>query len=154
MRFAIQRSFSASKSDVVRNWYLVDAAQETLGRMATQVATILMGKNKPTYTPHIDCGDGVVVINAAKIKTTGRKPATKSYFKHTLYLGGLRENTLAWMIAHKPEQVIELAVRRMLPKNALGRKMLGKLKVYSGPEHENAAQQPKPIQFSTQQSGT
>ncbi|MFN0060510.1 MAG: 50S ribosomal protein L13 [Planctomycetota bacterium] len=147
-RFAIQRSFVPRKGDVVRKWYLVDAEQETLGRMATQVAQILMGKNKPTYTPHIDCGDGVVVINAEKVGTTGRKTETKSYFKHTLYLGGLREHSLAWMVANKPKDVIELAVRRMLPKNALGRKMLGKLKIYTGAQHEHAAQEPTPISFT------
>lgn len=147
-RFAIQRSFSARPADVVRRWYVVDAEKEILGRMATEIATILMGKNKATYTPHVDTGDYVVVVNAEKVQVTGRKPEQKLYRYHTGYMSGLREHNLAWMTEHKPEDVIKLAVKRMLPKSKLGRTMLAKLKVYAGAEHNNHAQSPEPLSFS------
>lgn len=146
-RFAIQRSFSARQSDVVRRWFVVDAEKEILGRMATEIATILMGKHKATYTPHVDTGDYVVVTNAAKVRVTGRKSEQKLYRYHTGYMGGLREHNLAWMTEHKPDQVVRLAVKRMLPKTKLGKAMLAKLKVYAGPEHDNHAQNPQPLSF-------
>lgn len=148
-QFSIQKSFVQKKEAVTRDWYLVDAANETLGRMATRLATILMGKNKPTYTPHVDCGDFVVVINAQKVVLTGNKREKKNYYYHTGFMGGLKSNSMEWMLEHKPEEVIRLAVRRMLPKNKLGRQMLRKLKVYGGADHDNHAQQPKTIEFNT-----
>ncbi len=147
--FAIQRTFMQRKEDVVRDWYQVNAENEVLGRMAVEVARILMGKNKPIYTPHVDCGDFVVVTNAEKVMVTGRKRENKLYYHHTGHIGGLKSNTMANMLARKPEEVIRLAVRRMLPKNKLGRKMLRKLKVYRGAEHKNGAQSPQPISFNS-----
>ena len=148
-RFAIQRTFMQRKEDVVRDWFHVNAENEILGRMASQVARILMGKTKATYTPHVDCGDFVVVTNAEKVQVTGKKMQQKLYRHHTGYFSGLRAQNLARMLDRKPEEVIRLAVRRMLPKNKLGRKMLRKLKVYRGSEHRNQAQNPKVISFST-----
>ncbi len=145
---AVQKTFMQRKEDVVRDWYHVDAEKEILGRMASDIAVILMGKNKPTYTPHVDCGDFVVVTNAQKVRVTGRKREKKLYYHHTGYIGGLKSRTMGQMLENKPEEVIRLAVRRMLPKNKLGRKMLRKLKVYRGPEHENGAQNPKTISFA------
>ena len=139
----VQKTFSQNPADVSRQWYLVDADQEVLGRMAVRIATILMGKNKPTYTPHVDTGDFVVVTNAEKVGLSGNKRAQKLYHYHTGYIGGLRSHNLDWMLKHKPAQVIQLAVRRMLPKTKLGRKMLKKLKVYAGPEHPHEAQSPQ-----------
>lgn len=146
-RYTPQRSFVQRREEVTRAWYQVDASQEILGRLATRVARILMGKNKPTYTPHVDCGDFVVVTNAEQVRVTGRKLEDKGYIYHTGYLGGLRTRSLSWMLEHRPEEVIQLAVRRMLPKSKLGRKMLSKLKVYRGSEHQNQAQQPQPLSF-------
>ncbi|MCA8961967.1 MAG: 50S ribosomal protein L13 [Planctomycetes bacterium] len=146
-RFAIQKCFVQNPKDVTRRWLLVDAEKETLGRMAVEIATILMGKHKPTYTPHVDCGDYVVVVNAEKVRLTGRKVDQKIYRHHTGYLGGLREHNLAWMLANKPEDVIKLAVRRMLPKSKLGGVMLKKLKVHAGPDHKQGPQAPEPIHF-------
>ncbi len=140
--YSPQKSFVQRKEDVVRDWYHVDASAEILGRMATGIANILMGKNKPTYTPHVDGGDYVVVTNASKVRTTGSKGEKNLYHYHTGYLGGLRSKTMGWMIENKPEEVVRLAVRRMLPKSRLGRKMLSKLKVYSGEEHDMSAQAP------------
>ncbi len=139
--YSPQRTFIQRKEDVVRNWYQVDASQEILGHMAVEIASILMGKNKPTYTPHVDCGDFVVVTNAREIQVTGEKRAQKLYRYHTGYMGGLKSNNLEWMLDKKPEEVIRMAVRRMLPKTRLGRKMLSKLKVFAGPEHTLDAQQ-------------
>ena len=147
-RFAIQRTFMQRKEDVVRDWFHVNAENEILGRMASQVARILMGKTKATYTPHVDCGDFVVVTNAEKVQVTGRKMQKKLYRHHTGYFSGLRTQNLARMLERKPEEVIRLAVRRMLPKNKLGRKMLRKLKIYRGSDHRNQAQNPKAISFS------
>ena len=126
------------------SWWLVDAEGEILGRLAARVATILMGKHKPSYTPHVDTGDYVVVVNAARVRVTGRKLQTKVYRKYSGYIGGLKERTLAEMLQKNPANVITLAVRRMLPKNRLGRRMLRKLKVYAGPEHPHQAQKPRP----------
>ena len=153
-RFAIQRTFMLRKEDVTREWYHVNAENEILGRMATGIAMILMGKNKPIYTPHVDGGDFVVVTNASKVQVTGRKAEQKLYHRHTGYLGGLRSETFNRLIARKPEEVIRLAVRRMLPKNSLGRKMLKKLKVHRGPKHCNEAQRPKDIRITPEKTST
>jgi large subunit ribosomal protein L13 len=135
------------KEDVKRDWYLVDATGKTLGRLASEIAKILMGKNKPTYTPHIDGGDFVVVVNAEKVFVTGKKLNQKIYYKHTGYFGHLKETTLKEMLEKKPEEVIRLAVRGMLPKNKLRDRRLKRLKVYAGPEHPHKSQNPKPIEL-------
>lgn len=139
----------ASPATIERKWYVVDADGQTLGRLASEIAKILRGKNKPIFTPHIDTGDYVVVVNAAKIKTTGKKLNDKIYYNHSDYPGGLRETTLKEMLAKKPEDVITLAVRGMLPKGPLGREMLGKLHVYAGPDHEQAAQKPEVLEIAS-----
>jgi len=141
------KSFMAKKEQVERKWYLVDAQDAVLGRMAARIAPILMGKTKPTYTPHVDTGDYVVVINAEKVKVTGKKAQDKEYDYYTHYPGGHKIVSFADMMAKKPEKVIELAVKRMLPKNKLGRVMLRKLKVYRGPEHDHQAQKPERIEL-------
>ena len=141
------KSYMASPATIERKWYVVDATGYTLGRLASQVASVLRGKNKPTYTPHMDCGDFVIVINADKIKVSGKKMAQKIYYNHSDYVGGMRETTLAEMMAKKPERVIELAVKGMLPKGPLGRQMYKKLFVYAGPEHKHAAQKPEALTF-------
>ncbi len=141
------KSFLAKKGEVEQKWLLVDAEGAVLGRMAAKIAPILMGKNKPTYTPHVDTGDYVIVVNADKIKVTGKKAQTKEYDYYTLHPGGHKYVSFAEMMAKKPEKVIEMAVRRMLPKNALSRKMLKKLKIYRGPEHEHQAQKPEKIEL-------
>jgi ribosomal protein L13, bacterial type len=130
---------------VQRDWYVVDATDEVLGRMASQIATILRGKNKPTFTPHVDCGDHVVVINAEKLVVTGNKLDQKKYYSHSGYVGGLKETKLRDLMQRKPEFVVYEAVRRMLPKGPLGRKMLTKLRIYRGSEHPHEAQQPKSL---------
>jgi len=135
------------KEDVKRDWYLVDATGKTLGRLASEIAKILMGKNKPTYTPHIDGGDFVVVVNAEKVFVTGKELNQKIYYKHTGYFGHLKETTLKEMLEKKPEEVIRLAVRGMLPKNKLRDRRLKRLKVYAGPEHPHKSQNPKPIEL-------
>ncbi len=140
-RFGIQKSYMAKPDEVQRRWFHVDASGEVLGHMAVEIASILMGKNKPTYTPHVDTGDFVVVTNAKQINVSGKKREQKLYRYHTGYLGGLREHNLEWMLEHKPDQVIRLAVKRMLPKTSLGRQMLRKLKVFPGAEHNLAAQE-------------
>jgi len=134
------------KEDIKRDWYIVDAAGKTLGRLATQIAKILMGKHKVTYTPHVDNGDFVIVINADKIHVTGKKLDKKIYYKHTGYFGHLKEETLKQKLQRKPEEVIYLAVRGMLPKNKLRKRMLKRLKIYAGPEHPHKAQNPKPLE--------
>ena len=136
------KSFMASPSTVERKWYVVDAEGKTLGRLASEVANVLRGKNKPTYTPHIDTGDYVIVVNAEKIQVTGKKLDQKIYYHHSEYVGGMKEATLREMMQKKPEFVITHAVKGMLPKGPLGRQMLKKLHVYAGPEHNHAAQQP------------
>ena len=141
------KSFLAKKGQCEHKWVLVDADGAILGRMASKIAPILMGKNKPTYTPHVDTGDFVVVINADKIKVTGQKARDKEYDYYTHYPGGHKFVSFADMMAKKPEKVVELAVKRMLPKNKLGRKMLQKLKVYRGAEHEHQAQRPEKIEL-------
>jgi large subunit ribosomal protein L13 len=141
------KSFLAKKETVEHKWLLVDADGAVLGRLAAKLAMILMGKHKPIYTPHVDTGDFVVVVNAAKVKVTGKKAEQKEYDYYTLYPGGHKYVTFADMMKRKPEKVIELAVKRMLPKNTLGAHMLKKLKVYRGPEHEQQAQQPEKIEL-------
>jgi large subunit ribosomal protein L13 len=131
------------------NWYVVDAADQRLGRLATEVAKVLRGKNKPTFTPNMDTGDFVVVINAEKIQVTGRKPEQKLYRRHSGRPGGMKTETFNQLQARIPERIIEKAVKGMLPKNALGRKLFTKLKVYAGPEHPHAAQQPQPLEINT-----
>ena len=137
------KSFMASPSTVERKWYVVDAEGKTLGRLASEVANVLRGKNKPTYTPHIDTGDYVIVVNAEKIQVTGKKLDQKIYYHHSEYVGGMKEATLREMMQKKPEFVITHAVKGMLPKGPLGRQMLKKLHVYAGPEHNHAAQKPE-----------
>ena len=137
----------ASPATIDRKWYVVDATDMTLGRLASEVAKVLRGKNKPIFTPHIDCGDNVIVINAEKIKVTGKKMDQKIYYNHSDYVGGMKETTLAEMMAKKPEKVIELAVKGMLPKGPLGREMYTKLFVYAGPDHKHAAQKPEALTF-------
>jgi len=139
------KSYMAKPVEVEAKWHLVDAEDRILGRLATRVARVLMGKHKPTYTPHIDTGDFVVVINAEKIAVTGRKLKTKMYYRASGYPGGLKETRLEEMLASKPAEVVRLAVKRMLPKTKLGRHMFSKLKVYAGPEHPHAAQRPEPL---------
>ena len=141
------KSYIAKPAEVQRNWYLVDAEGKTLGRLATEIATILRGKHKPTFTPNVDCGDFVIVINAEKVVLTGKKLDQKMMRKHSLYPGGLKETPYREVLAKKPEFAFEEAVRRMLPTGVLGRKMLKKLKVYQGAEHEHAAQQPEVLEL-------
>jgi large subunit ribosomal protein L13 len=140
-----QKSFMAKPEEIERKWYLVDASGRTLGRLATRIAMVLMGKHKSTYTPHVDTGDYVVVVNADKVVLTGKKLDQKKYYRHSGYPGGLKVVTARQLLQKHPEKLIYLAVKRMLPKNALGRKMLKKLKVYAGPEHPHQAQKPEPI---------
>ena len=140
-------SFMANPAKVERKWYVVDATGYTLGRLASEVAKVLRGKNKPVFTPHVDTGDYVIVVNADKIKVTGKKLDQKIYYHHSDYVGGMKETTLREMLANKPEKVVELAVKGMLPKGPLGREMFTKLHVYAGAEHPHAAQQPEALTF-------
>ena len=140
-------SFMANPDKIERKWYVVDAEGCTLGRLASEVASVLRGKNKPVFTPHVDTGDYVIVINAEKIKVTGKKLDQKIYYSHSDYVGGMKETTLREMMNKKPEKVIELAVKGMLPKGPLGRSMIKKLHVYAGPEHKQQAQQPKALEI-------
>ena len=141
------KTFMASPSTIDRKWYVVDATGCTLGRLASEVAKVLRGKNKPIFTPHIDTGDYVIVINADKIKVTGKKLEQKIYYHHSDYVGGMKETTLREMLNKKPERVIELAVKGMLPKGPLGRQMMTKLHVYAGAEHGHEAQKPEVLTF-------
>ena len=141
------KSFMASPATIERKWYVVDAADMTLGRLASEVAKVLRGKNKPTFTPHIDTGDYVIVVNAEKVKVTGKKLDQKIYYHHSDYVGGMKETTLREMLAKKPEKEVELAVKGMLPKGPLGREMYTKLFVYAGPEHKHQAQKPEALTF-------
>ncbi len=141
------KSYMAKPNEIDRKWYVIDAEGKVLGRLATEVATILSGKNKPIYTPHVDTGDFVIIINADKIKLTGKKLEQKHYIYHTGHPGGLKEISYKRMIEEKPEKIIQLAVKGMLPKNSLGRKMIKKMKVYSGAEHKHEAQQPEIYEF-------
>lgn len=141
------KSFMASPATIERKWYVVDATGYTLGRLSSEVAKILRGKNKPIFTPHMDCGDYVIIVNASKVKVTGKKLDQKIYYHHSDYVGGMKETTLREMMAKKPEKVVELAVKGMLPKGPLGRAMIKKLHVYAGPEHEQQAQKPVELKF-------
>lgn len=143
------KTYAATTEDRQRDWYVVDAEGQTLGRLSTQIADVLRGKRKPTYTPHTDVGDFVVVVNAEKIVVTGNKRTQKRYWRHSGYPGGIRSRTLEEMLDRKPEDVIRLAVKGMLPRNKLARKQLLKLKVYAGPEHPHAAQQPQPMEVKS-----
>jgi large subunit ribosomal protein L13 len=136
------KTYAVKASEIERHWWVVDAADQTLGRLATRIATLLEGKHKVTYTPHLDTGDHVVVVNAARVKVTGNKLVQKKYYRHSGYPGGLKEESLQALMARKPELVIERAVKGMLPQNRLGRAMIKKLKVYRGPDHPHQAQSP------------
>ena len=140
-------TFTAKPETVVQDWYLVDATDKVLGRLATQIATRLRGKHKPEYTPHVDTGDHIVIVNAAKIRVTGDKINQKKYYRHSGYPGGIKETVLSDELENNPERVIERAVKGMLPKNSLGRTMFRKLRVYAGPDHTHQAQQPKALEF-------
>ena len=141
------KTFSAKKHDIDRNWYLVDAQNKTLGRLSTEIAIRLRGKHKPIYTPHVDTGDYIVVVNASKIRVTGKKMTDKVYYKHTGYIGNLKSENLETMLEKYPERVLMKSVRGMLPKNKLGRAMIKKLRVFAGPEHTHIAQQPEPLEL-------
>jgi large subunit ribosomal protein L13 len=141
------KTYVPTPSDIERKWYVVDATDHTLGRLASEVANILRGKNKPMYTPSVDTGDNVIIINAEKIKVTGKKLDQKIYYHHSDYVGGMKEASLREMIAKHPDRVIELAVKGMLPKGPLGRQMYKKLFVYAGPEHKHEAQKPETLTF-------
>jgi len=143
------KTYSVKAGEIERDWYVVDARDQVLGRLATRVASVLRGKHKPTYSTHLDVGDFVVVVNAERVRLTGRKADQKEYFRHSGFMGGEKLIPFRRMLERRPEWVIERAVKGMLPKNALGRKMAGKLKVYAGPEHPHAAQDPQPFDFCT-----
>ena len=142
-----RRTYSAKPSEVQRSWYVVDAEGKTLGRLATAIAEKLRGKHKPTFTPHVDTGDFVIVVNAGKVRVTGNKDTQKVYYRHSNYPGGLKKTTLREMRDRHPERILERAVWGMLPKNRLGRQMIKKLKVYGGPDHPHAAQKAKPFEI-------
>ena len=141
------KTFSAKPAEVKRDWYVIDAEGKTLGRMATEIARRLRGKHKPEYTPHVDTGDYIVVVNAEKVAVTGNKRSDKMYHRHTGYIGNLKSTNFEKLVASKPEQVIQLAVKGMMPKGPLGRAMLRKLKIYAGTEHNHTAQQPKQLEI-------
>ncbi|MCR5499410.1 MAG: 50S ribosomal protein L13 [Acetatifactor sp.] len=141
------KTFMASPATIDRKWYVVDATNMTLGRLASEVAKVLRGKNKPIFTPFIDTGDYVIVVNAEKIKVTGKKLDQKIYYRHSDYVGGMKETTLREQLAKKPESVVEMAVKGMLPKGPLGKQMYTKLFVYAGPEHKHQAQKPEVLTF-------
>ena len=146
------KTFSATPSDIEQRWFVVDAEGRVLGRLASEIARVIRGKHKPTFTPHMDTGDNVIVINAAKVRVTGRKAEQKEYFRHTGYMGHERYTTFATMLAKHPERIIERAVYGMLPKTTLGRQVLRrKLRVYAGAQHPHVAQQPAPLTFSKEQ---
>ncbi len=144
----MRTTYIAKKADIERKWYVVDATDKTLGRLASEIANVLRGKNKAIYTPHVDTGDYVIVVNAEKIKVTGKKLDQKLYTHHTGYVGGLKQVTLRRQLDTKPEEVIAHAVKGMLPKNTLGRNMFKKLHVYAGPEHEHQAQKPEVLEIN------
>jgi large subunit ribosomal protein L13 len=147
MKVQIQKTIATTPSDIERKWYVVDAQGQTLGRLASAIAPHLNGKTKPYYAPNLDVGDYIIVVNAEKIHTTGRRLDQKVYYRHTGYPGGLRSLTLRQMLAKYPERVIRFAVKGMLPKGPLGRQMIRKLKVYAGPTHPHEAQQPEPLEL-------
>lgn len=139
------KTYAVKASEIDRGWWLIDATDQPLGRLATRVATLLAGKHKPTWSPHLDTGDHVIVVNASKIRVTGNKLTQKRYYRHSNYPGGLREESLEDLLARRPERVVESAVRGMLPSNRLGRAMIHKLKVYAGPDHPHEAQRPRAV---------
>ena len=141
------KTFSAKPAEVRRDWFVIDATGKTLGRMATEIAARLRGKHKPEYTPHVDTGDYIVVVNAEKVAVTGNKQNDKTYYRHSGYPGGIKSMSFDKMVQHAPERIIEIAVKGMLPKNPLGRAMYKKLKVYAGPDHNHTAQQPKVLEI-------
>ena len=143
------KTYQATAQDRERNWYVVDASGKTLGRLATQIAEVLRGKRKPTYTPHVDVGDFVIVVNAEKVVVTGNKLEQKRYWRHSGYPGAIRSRTLAELLARRPEEVLRRAVKGMLPRNRLARQQIVKLKIYAGPEHPHAAQKPEPLEIET-----
>jgi len=143
----VMKTYSAKTETVQRDWYVVDATDKVLGRLATEIARRLRGKHKPVYTPHVDTGDYIVVVNAEKVAVTGNKETGKIYHHHTGFPGGIRSQNLATMREKHPERILETAVKGMMPKNSLGRAMLKKLKIYTGPEHHHAAQQPKTLEI-------
>ena len=147
--FSLMKTYVATPADRQRDWYVVDAEGQTLGRLATRIADALRGKRKPEYTPHVDTGDFIVVVNAEKIRVTGDKLNAEAYWRHSGYPGGIKSRTLAEMLERRPEEVIRKAVKGMLPRNRLARQQLTKLKVYAGPDHPHAAQQPKPMEIET-----
>ncbi len=143
----MQKTILVNPATIERKWYVVDAEGKTLGRLASEIAKVLRGKNKPIFTPHLDMGDYVIVVNAEKVKVTGKKLNQKIYYHHSGYVGGMKETTLKEMLAKKPERVLELAVKGMLPKGPLGRQMYKKLFVYAGPQHKHEAQKPEVLTF-------
>ena len=145
---SVMKTYTAKPGEIQREWFLVDAEGQTLGRLATRIADTLRGKGKPVYTPHVDTGDFVVVVNAEKIQVTGNKRSEKRYYRHSGFPGGLKSRTFDEMIERRPEEVIRLAVKGMLPRNRLARKQLTKLKVYAGPDHPHVAQKPQPMEIS------
>jgi large subunit ribosomal protein L13 len=145
MRVFAMKTYNATAATVRRDWFVVDATNKTLGRLASEIARRLRGKHKPEYTPHVDTGDYIVVVNAGKISVTGNKLKDKIYYRHTGYIGNLKSESLEKLLQRKPERAIQRAVKGMLPSNPLGRAMFRKLKVYAGPEHDHVAQQPKPL---------
>jgi len=147
MKAKLQKTFTPTPADIKREWFVVDATDQTLGRLASDVANILRGKHKPTYAPHMDGGDFVVIVNAEKVAVTGNKAVQKLYYRHSGYPGGLSELSFEQMQVRYPERIIETAVRGMVPKNRLGRQMLTKLKVYAGSDHPHAAQNPQPLEI-------
>ena len=148
----MQKTWNAKAGEVTRRWYVVDAEGQTLGRLATRIADTLRGKGKVEYTPHVDTGDFVVVVNAEKIRVTGNKLDQKRYYRHSGYPGGLRSRTLRDQLDRRPEEVLRRAVKGMLPKNRLAHRQITKLKIYAGPEHPHAAQSPEPLQFESKSS--
>jgi len=148
----MQKTWNAKPGEIIRHWYLVDAEGQTLGRLATRIADALRGKDKPTYTPHVDTGDFVVVVNAEKIHVTGNKLDQKMYHRHSGYPGGLRSRPLREQLERRPTEVLRKAVKGMLPRNKLGRAQIGKLKIYAGPEHPHSAQGPEPMKLETRMS--
>jgi large subunit ribosomal protein L13 len=148
----MQKTWNAKPGEITRRWYLVDAEGQTLGRLATRIADTLRGKDKPTYTPHVDTGDFVIVVNAEKIQVTGNKLDQKMYHRHSGYPGGLRSRPLREQLERRPTEVIRKAVKGMLPRNRLGRAQIGKLKIYAGPEHPHEAQGPEPLKLETRYS--
>jgi large subunit ribosomal protein L13 len=141
------KTYTVNAGEIERRWYVVDAKDQVLGRMASSIAPILRGKHKPTYSPHLDVGDFVIVVNAKDVRLTGKKASQKTYFRHSGYMGGERHIPFRRMLERHPDRIIKLAVKGMLPKNTLGRAMLRKLKVYAGPEHPHEAQLPEPMEF-------